>query len=76
MKAKSTASYRITAKKKVNWKRYWIKKWKQKWGKQWKKKVQQKYTERFEMEDLYIYKKRIFFNSEGGKQCLDFVGSF
>ena len=35
-----------------------------------------RYKPRFEMEDLYIYKERIYFNSEGGKKCLDFVGSF
>ena len=76
MKAKSTASFRLTTKKDVKWKKSRVKKWKKKWGKKWKKIVQKKYTQRFGMEDLYIYKKRIFFNSEGGNQCLDFVGSF
>lgn len=64
MKAKSIASYRLTAKKQVSW------------NKKWKSKRGGRYSPRFEMEDLYIYKGRIYFNSEGGKKCLDFVGSF
>ena len=64
MKAKSIASYRLTAKKQVSW------------NKKWKNKKSGRYKPRFEMEDLYIYKERIYFNSEGGKKCLDFVGSF
>ena len=65
MKAKSIASYRLTAKKKQV-----------SWNKKWKNKKSGRYKPRFEMEDLYIYKERIYFNSEGGKKCLDFVGSF
>lgn len=37
-------------------------------------------TRRFEMEDIYIYKNngktRLFFNSEGSENYLDFLGSF
>lgn len=31
---------------------------------------------RFEMEDLYIYGKRAYLNSEGGDNCLDLIGKF
>ena len=31
---------------------------------------------RFEMEDLYIYGKLAYLNSEGGDNCLDLIGKF
>ena len=31
---------------------------------------------RFEMEELYIYGKRAYLNSEGGDNCLDLIGKF
>lgn len=43
------------------------------------KKVKWKVNEtklapQFEMEDAYVYDKKIFFNTEGGVQCYDLVG--
>lgn len=41
-----------------------------------KAKKNKKNIKRFEMEDLYIYGKRAYLNSEGGDNCLDLIGKF